>query len=289
VTATRPTPLATSLELDEIRPNVFRSRNAHLLASADARGDQPSRAQDRRRVFGGQLLAQALAAGIRSAVPDRAVHSLHAYFVAGADGGRPIDYHVERVRDGRAVSNRRVVGRQGDREVVAVQLSFHRESVGLEHQDRPLGDIAHEELSIASGEEAHVWSGVELKFGPVDVGSSPSRTVHRQVWMRVVEPLGDDPSVHRCALAYASDLTLIRTALLPHGADAEGGRIRMDSLDHTIWYHQDARVDDWLLLESFSPVAAGSRALAWGSVFTGGGALVATVAQEGMLRLLTTG
>jgi acyl-CoA thioesterase-2 len=277
-------PIGSSLELDEVAPDVFRSRHEHLLATADARGGQQSRQEDRRRVFGGQLLGQALAAGIRSVPPDRAAHSLHAYFVSGPEGARPIDYHVERVRDGGAVSHRRVVGRQGEREVISVQLSFHAGAPGLEHQDRPLGGMRHQDVPVATGEAAHVWSGVELKFGTPR--ESPARSVHRQVWMRVAEPLGDDDSTHRCALAYASDLTLIRTALVPHAARSEDGRVRLASLDHTIWFHRPARADEWLLLESSSPVAADSRALAWGCIYDDAGALVATVAQEGMLRPL---
>jgi acyl-CoA thioesterase-2 len=278
--------LASILELREVSADVYRTVTASKLASADARGDAPRREGDCRRVYGGQLLGQALRAAVLTVEPGRTVHSLHAYFVSGADAASPLDYHVERVRDGGSVSNRRVVARQGSSEVLSLQASFQIAAPGVEHQDRPTEGLSHRDLALADGEAAHRWSGIDLKFAEAATTAS-AHAVHRRVWFRAAEVVGDDPSLHACVLAYASDLTLVRTALVPH--ERLGGEtFRLASLDHAMWFHRTVRADEWLLLESVSPAAVDSRALTLGYVYDASGLLVATVAQEGVVRVLPT-
>ena len=272
------------LLLEEVETDVFRTLSAPMLASADARGDGARQEGDRQRVFGGQLLGQALLSAFRTVPAARRVHSLHAYFVAGASASAPIDYHVERVRDGGSVSNRRSVARQNGRELLSLQASFQEDNPGVEHQDSASSGLDHSELEFATGEASHPWSGIELKFGESEATGS-GHVVRRRVWFRTAEHLDDDPSTHAGVLAYASDLTLVRTALEPHNILATG-TFRLASLDHAIWFHRPARVDEWLLLESVSPAAGAGRALTLGYVYDAHGSLVATVAQEGVLRLL---
>lgn len=276
--------LASILELREVSADVFRTVSPSKLASADARGDAPRQKGDRQRVYGGQLLGQALRAAMLTVEPGRSVHSLHAYFVSGADAAAPLDYHVERVRDGGSVSNRRVAALQGGREVLSFQASFQAAAMGVEHQDRPTEGLSHSDLALADGEAAHRWSGIDLKFAEAAPTAS-AHAVHRRVWFRAADAMGDDPSLHTCVLAYASDLTLVRTALVPHERPG-GASFRLASLDHAMWFHRAVRADQWLLLESVSPAAVDSRALTMGYVYDASGLLVATVAQEGVFRVI---
>lgn len=277
--------LAGVMVLHEVEPDVFRPLSGSRLASADTRGEGARRAGDRQRVFGGQLIGQALRAAMLTVEPDRGVHSLHAYFVRGADHAAPLDYVVERVRDGRSVSNRRVVARQGDREVLTLQASFQTGTPGAEHQDRPAAGLSHHDLDLADGEAAQRWSGIDLKFA--EASATSAHVVHRRVWFRAAEPIAGDAGIQACILAYASDLTLVRTALLPHDR-AGDTTFRLASLDHAMWFHRPVRADEWLMLESVAPAARDSRALTLGYVYDEAGHLVATVAQEGMLRVLPT-
>ncbi|MEU0487468.1 acyl-CoA thioesterase domain-containing protein [Streptosporangium sp. NPDC006013] len=231
-----------------------------------------------------QLLGQALAAATRTVPAGRAVRSFHAYFLAGALPGPPIDYHVTRIRDGGSVSHRRVLGRQDGREILSFDASFGAGPAGLDHADIPAPGLTADRLPPADGEAAHSWSGIELRFGETESGGERRHTAYRRLWMRCSDPLPADSALHACVLAYASDLTLIRTALVGH--DDVAGRIRLASIDHALWLHRPVRADEWLSYESVSPVAHGSRALALGYVHDTAGRLVATVAQEGMARLL---
>lgn len=283
-------PIGTVLELVEVGEGRFRTRNPSLLATADARGADESRDDDRRRVFGGQLLGQSLRAALATVPAGRAVHSLHAYFVRGADGSRPLELAVESARDGRGVSNRRVICSQGEREVLMLQASFQVPASGTSRYDPPSGWLGrHSEYEDAVGEAAHTWSGVSLRFGPAEFSSDPTdgHQVRRRVWLKVDEDLGPDPVLHACALAYASDLTLLRTALEAEPGPApeeDPGPIRLASLDHALWFHRPVRLDHWLLLESVAPSTHGSRALTMGHLYDQDGEMVATIAQEGVLR-----
>ncbi|GGM76098.1 acyl-CoA thioesterase [Dactylosporangium sucinum] len=274
--------LAVTLAVEPIGTDVFRPTAPSRLATADARGSESSRADDRRRVFGGQLLGQGLRAACATVGEGRLPRSLHAYFIAAADAGGPLDYHVERVRDGRGVSHRRVRAVQGAREVFSLEASFDAASAGFAYEDRPSPGAGPDELPTASGEAAQPWSGVQMKFAEAGAGA---HTAHRRFWMRAAQPLGSDPVLHACALAYMSDLSLLRAALEPDVVQLADRPIRLASLDHAIWFHRTSRADSWVLCDSISPVAHGGRALALGHLFDPAGRLVLTVAQQGTLRL----
>jgi acyl-CoA thioesterase-2 len=297
-----PGPIARILEMTPIGVDVFRTVRPSLLASADARGEQPSQPGDRLRVFGGQLLAQALRAATLTAPPARAAHSLHAYFVNGAHPDEPLELEVVRVRDGGSVSNRLVNVRQGERSVLTLQASFQ---VGVTGSDRgdppPLALGRHADLPDASGEAAHVWSGVRMRFDTAvdsDRWTPTTHRVHRNVWLKINEELPDDAAVRACALAYASDLTLLRTALLAETSERDGAaaeeadgsaEFRLASLDHAMWFHRPFEPEQWLLFTSVAPSTSASRGLALGSLYDERGRLVATVAQEGVVRRLGPG
>ena len=252
-------------------------------------------------VFGGQVLGQSLMAASRTVAADRPVHSMHAYFLLpGAHA--PIEYEVDRVRDGRSFTTRHVVARQGERTIFEMSASFQTVDPGVEHQlamPAEAGpDGLHSELvqRRALGERlperwrnaALVPHGIEFRRTDDDDLLTPApRPPQAALWMRAVAPLPDDPLVHRALLAYASDYGLLRAALLPHGLSFLGGRLRPASLDHAMWFHRDFRLDDWLLYVVDSPSASGARGFCRGSLFTRDGRLVASTAQEGMIRVLT--
>jgi acyl-CoA thioesterase-2 len=285
-------PIRQILALERIGADRFRTANASLLASADARGGGESRPDDRRRVFGGQLLAQALRAATLTVQGDREVHSLHAYFVNGARADLPLELDVRRSRDGGRVSNRLVTVTQLGRDIITLQASFQVSGAGTDVADPPPPDIGHRALApVATGEASHPWSGVRMLFATEEaVQGAPVRPIRRSVWMRVEEALEPDPHVRACALAYASDLTLLRTALLAEPAARDGtgasasGEFRLASLDHAMWFHRPADPGQWLLLSSTSPSTSSSRALTRGSLYDESGSLVATIAQEGVVR-----
>ena len=276
--------LVELLDLETIDLNLFR-------------GAQPvTRLQ---RVFGGQVAAQALVAASRT-VPDRmAVHSLHSYFLRPGDITVPIIYDVDPVRDGRSFSTRRVLARQHGRAIYALTASFHVEEEGFEHQDvMPRVPAPEEALDVGvmmraagteQGEEwVREWSALELRHagdstpgGAFEGGDQASRVCY---WVRVAQRLPDDALVHRAALTYLSDLTLLGAALILHGLHPYSHGLQVASLDHSVWFHQPYRADEWLLYDQASPFAGGSRGLSLGRLFTEAGRLVATVAQEGLIR-----
>jgi acyl-CoA thioesterase-2 len=238
------------------------------------------------RVFGGQVLAQALVAGARTVPEDRAPHSLHGYFLRPGDPAVPIVYVVERTRDGGSFTTRRVVARQHGRPIFHMTASFQIVEPGLEHQDA-MPDVPppdglptlSERLALATDEvAADEWGVLDVRYA----GESPSRV---QVWLRTVAHLPDSPLLHSAALAYASDLTLLGTALRPHNIGFNHPELLTASIDHAMWFHRSVRVDDWLLYDQDSPSASGGRGLARGRIFDRGGALVATTVQEGLMRL----
>ena len=249
-------------------------------------------------VFGGQVLGQSLMAASRTVDADRAVHSMHAYFLLPGEHA-PIEYAVDRVRDGRSFTTRHVVARQGERIIFEMSASFQTIDPGVEHQlpmpEVPgpeglksdlqrridLGDRIPERVR-AKGLQPH---GIEFRAVEADDLLAPvPREAERSIWMRTVAPLPDDPLMHRALLAYASDHGLLSAALLPHGLSYMQSGVRMASLDHAMWFHRDFRLDDWLLYRLDSPSASGARGLSRGSVYTRDGRLVASTAQEGMLR-----
>ncbi|MFI7065121.1 acyl-CoA thioesterase [Kribbella sp. NPDC050124] len=249
------------------------------------RGRQPQTSMQ--RVFGGQVLGQALAAASRTVEPERIVHSLHGYFLRGGDTSVPIIYRPEPTRDGGSFSSRRVVASQNGKPIFYMSASFQRPESGLDHQD-PMPDdlVAPDEaptlaavLEARSGRKAADW---DKEWAALDVRLAG--VTGRQFWIRAAGKLPDDPALHACVLAYASDLTLLGASLLPHNIVIGDRRIQPASLDHALWFHRPFRADEWLLYDQASPSASGARGFATGRLFTEGGDLVASVAQEGLIR-----
>ncbi len=270
------------LDLEQIEVNIVRGRSPE------------ERVQ---RVFGGQVAGQALVAAGRTVPADRPVHSLHAYFIRPGDPAAPIVYLVDRVRDGRSFTTRRVSAVQHGQTIFTLSASFHHEEPGLEHADA-MPDVPPPEsvertsdrLRRILGEApARVFQHpIELRsIGPlsVEVAGDPSlRTTRNLVWLRVEGELPDDPLLHVCLMTYASDMTLLDSVLTGHGLSWLDGRTSGASLDHAMWFHRPFRADRWLLYAQDSPVASGARGLAHGEVFTAEGELVVSVMQEGLIR-----
>jgi acyl-CoA thioesterase II len=271
------------LDLEQIEVNIFRGRSPDETVQ---------------RVFGGQVAGQALVAAGRTVPDDRPVHSLHAYFIRPGDPAVPLVYMVERIRDGRSFTTRRVTVVQHGEPIFAMSASFSRPEPGLEHAD-PMPKVPPPEevprnadrLEQALGEPLPARfrdSPIELRsVSPLSIEASrdPSlRTTRSLVWLRVNGKLPDDPLLHVCLMTYASDLTLLDTVLLRHGWSWHEGGISGASLDHAMWFHRPFRADQWLLYAQESPVAYGARGLARGEVFTVNGDLVVSVVQEGLIR-----
>ncbi|MBV2362722.1 acyl-CoA thioesterase II [Streptomonospora nanhaiensis] len=270
------------LDLERIEDNIFRGR------SPDG-GPQ--------RVFGGQVAGQALVAAGRTVPEDRSVHSLHAYFIRPGDPAVPIVYDVDRVRDGRSFTTRRVTAIQHGKAIFTLSASFHKSEPGLEHQvampEAPAPDdlpSMRDRLYTAFGRVPRFasWHPIELRpVGPLsfEAERDPSlRTTRNLVWLKVKDTLPDDPMLHVCLMTYASDMTLLDTVLLRHGRSFAG--LSMASLDHAMWFHRPFRADEWLLYAQETPSAGGARGLARGLVFTRQGELVCSVVQEGLLRVV---
>jgi acyl-CoA thioesterase-2 len=275
--------LLSLLDLGRVENNFFR-------------GVSPS---DRwQRVYGGQVLGQALVAAYRT-VEDRLCHSLHAYFLRAGDPRVPILYEVDRSRDGRSFSARRVVAIQHGAPIFTMSCSFEVQEPGMEHQsgmpDVPAPETLRSEQQwrseIASQIPEHVrgWfmraRPIEMRpVLPVNRFDGEKREAKQIVWFRAAAALPDSRPLHQCVLAYASDMTLLDTSLLPHGYNLFAPELQLASLDHAIWFHRPFRADEWLLYVQQSPSAAGSRSFNRGEIFRRDGALVASVAQEGLIR-----
>jgi acyl-CoA thioesterase-2 len=251
------------------------------------------------QVFGGQVLGQALVAATATA-EDRVVHSLHAYFLRRGDFNSPIVYEVDRALDGKHFSSRRVVAIQHGRQIFNMSASFQSAETGLDHQisipDVPppesLPDLEAHYRDMTDVLPAAVRSILEQKrpfeFRPVDPPNPLRReqsSPHKRIWFRAVDKLADDEALHRCLLAYVSDFHLLDTALKPHGISMFTSKLMIASIDHAMWFHRSVRVDDWLLYAVDSPSSSGARGFTRGSVFTRDGRLVASAAQEGLIRV----
>lgn len=277
--------LVRQLDLEPLEVNLFRGQSSDLGGKS---------------VFGGQVIGQALVAASRT-VEGRVAHSLHAYFLLPGDMAAPIVYQVDRIRDGKSFSARRVQAIQHGQPILSMIASFQVVEAGLEHQAQmpevpppeklhPIGELREAWLLEAGEVPVRIQDALlqpALEFRPVEPWNPlrPKIAEPRQsVWFRTVERVSDDPMLHRCLLAYASDYNLMPTALRPHGESWFGGRMIVASLDHAMWFHRDARVDEWLLYVMESPSAQGARGLGRGLIFERGGRLVASVAQEGLMR-----
>jgi acyl-CoA thioesterase-2 len=274
------------LDLEPIEVDLFRGR-------------QPKTSMQ--RVFGGQVAAQALRAAYSSAPDGRWVHSLHAYFLRGGDPACPIIYDVERIRDGRSFSTRRVVARQHGNAIFYLTASFQVDEEGFDHQDRmpdvPGADscptMAELYRKITGRESAaegwqNEWAALDVRHAGDSGGSNvlpaDERPAQVRLWFRAAGRLGDDRLLNDCVLAYASDLTLLGASLIPHHTLISSPHVQAASLDHAMWFHRPFRADEWLLYDQVSPSASGARGFSTGRVFTADGRLVASVAQEGLIR-----
>ena len=251
------------------------------------------------QVFGGQVLGQALAAAAATVPVERSAHSLHGYFLRPGDARQRIEYCVDPSRDGRSFTTRRVVAHQHGRPIFHLAASFQVTEEGYDHQAEaptvtgPEGLASELDLTRAVSHRLpekvrEIWTRerpIEIRpVDPVDAFRPPRRAPRQYAWVRAVGELPDDPTLHRCLLAYLSDFKLLGSALRPHGVSYLTGEVQMASLDHALWFHRPFRVDDWLLYAMDSPSASGARGLAHGRLFDRQGRLVASVAQEGLMR-----
>ncbi len=278
--------LLSILDLEQLEQNLFRGLSPQV-------GWQ--------RVFGGQVVGQALVAAART-VEGRAVHSLHGYFMRPGDPAVPIIYDVDRIRDGRSFTTRRVVAIQHGHAIFSMSASFQRDETGLDHQMRMPDVPAPEDLpSEADLKAAYLHNAPEgvrrywdrprpIELRPVDLRHYVSREPlepSQYVWVRTTGKLPDDPDIHRCVLAYTSDMTLLDTSLFAHGRSIFDQDLQPASLDHALWFHRPFRADEWMLYAEDSPSSSGARGFTRGSLFSRDGRLVASVAQEGLIRVRT--
>ena len=273
------------LDLEPLEHNLFRGR---------------SPAEGWQRVFGGQVLGQALTAATRTVEATRPVHSLHAYFLRPGDPGVPIIYEVDRIRDGKSFTTRRVVAIQHGHAIFSMSASFQVEEAGLDHQMAapkvPTPDelMSEEELKrqfmqSASEPMKGYWRRERpIEIRPVSLRHYVTREKlepAQHVWFRTTGPLPDNPAVHRAVLAYASDMMLLDTSLYPHARTLFDRDLQVASLDHALWFHRPFRADEWLLYAQDSPTASGGRGFNRGAIFSRDGTHIASVAQEGLIRV----
>ncbi|MGH3425220.1 MAG: acyl-CoA thioesterase [Nocardioidaceae bacterium] len=277
--------LVDLLDLEQLEEDLFRGR-------------QPPQSE-MTRVFGGQVAAQALMAACRSVDRPRHVHSLHAYFLLGGDPSIPIVYDVDRIRNGGSFSTRRVSARQHGEVIFYMTASFHKDEPGFDHQDTMpdvpgvdgsvrLADLLGTSNKKAAEHWMKEWSALDVRYiGDNRDDADPSKKLVpavQRMWFRANGDLPDDASLNACVLAYISDLSLLGSALMPHGVMIGSPRIQPASLDHAVWFHRPVKADEWLLYDQTSPSASGARGFATANIYTQDGRLVASVAQEGLIR-----
>ena len=277
--------LLALLDLEPLEVNIYRGQNRDLGTG---------------RVYGGQVFAQALVAARRTVEDAREAHSAHGYFILPGDLAAPIVYFVDRLRDGSSFTTRRVTAIQHGRAIFNLSASFHIAESGPEHQlempsvpepeslttelemIRAVADRIPETLRDVLTQERPI----DIRpVTPVDPLRAEKRAPVRQAWFRAVAPLPDEPWIHQAILAYASDYGLLVTALQPHGIPHRARNLMLASLDHSVWMHRPFRADEWLLYSTDSPVTTGARGFVRGTIHTRTGELVASVAQEGLIRL----
>ena len=276
--------LVQALTLEKLEDNIFRGAKASV-------GWQ--------RVYGGQVLGQALAAAANTVADDRMIHSLHGYFLLAGDPEHEIIYDVERIRDGGSFNTRRIKAIQHGRAIFAMSASFHKHEDGFEHQskmpDVPPPEALPSAKDLVAKMMAHLPENMRAYWNreqPIDVRIvDPSRYTSRDprpaaqaVWLKTNGPLPDAPHIHQAVLAYASDFTLLDTAQVAHGKLLFDADMQLASLDHAMWFHRPLRADQWLLYAQDSPTASGARGFCRGSIFDRQGRLVASAVQEGLMR-----
>ena len=274
--------LVNLLDLEAIEVNLFRGRSPD---------------ESRQRVFGGQVAGQALVAATRTVdEPARFVHSLHAYFLRPGDPNVPILYEVDRIRDGRSFSTRRVVAIQHGKAIFNLQASFHVHEDGPDHQQKMPDVPAAETLpdfktrmapyKDRMGDFYDRPRPIDLRYVDGDPFSRRGTTAEGQrVWLRADGTLPDDLTLHACIVTYASDMTLLDTTVLPFGLSWESPGLQMASLDHAMWFHRPFRADDWLLYDQHAVSSVSARGLATGAIYSSDGTLAVTVVQEGLVRV----
>ncbi len=278
--------LVELLDLEPLEVNIYRGRSIDIGSG---------------RVFGGQVMAQALVAARRTVEEEREAHSLHGYFILPGDIHAPIVYFVDRLRDGKSFTTRRVTAIQHGRAIFNMAVSFHVTETGIEHQPEmpsaPPPESLADELDLLREMADRIPEPVRgiltqdrpldyRPVDPVDPFSPERRDAYKLVWLRTRGRIGDAPNLHQAVLAYASDYGLLASALLPHGLSLQMPTVQAASLDHCLWFHRPFRADEWLLYVIESPTAGGARGFTRGSIFSRDGKLVASVAQEGLLRLI---
>ncbi len=274
------------LDLEVIEHDIFRGRNRDIGSG---------------RVFGGQVLAQGLVAARRTVDEDREAHSIHGYFILPGDLKAPIVYFVDRLRDGKSFTTRRITAIQHGRAIFNMSASFHKTEDGPEHQDdAPAVDAPESlpsEIDLIRARAERIPEEVRpvltqdrpIDFrplggpGPFDAERTEPR---RRMWIRAIGDMPDEAHLHQAVLAYASDYGLLATVLQPHGLTIRSPGVQVATLDHAIWFHRPFRVDDWLLYDMDSPAAHGARGFARGTIYDRNGRLVASVAQEGLTRII---
>jgi len=278
--------LVALLTLERLEDNLFRGQSRDIGT---------------KYVFGGQVLGQALSAAQQTVEDKRAVHSIHAYFLRAGDIEAPIIYHVDRTRDGHSFSVRRVTAIQHGQPIFVFAASFQHDEPGVSHQFHMPEVPMPEDVEPNIAPPADVMEKLPAKMQrwlsrmgpfemrpiyPRDEVKPPKRPPYQQVWLRLIDKVDDAPELHRALLAYASDFYLLGTTTFPHGISYYQPNVQMASLDHAMWFHRPFRVDDWLLYSLDSPTAQNARGLARGQFFTRDGILVASTAQEGLIRVL---
>lgn len=272
------------LKLEKIEENIFRGESQDLGFG---------------NIFGGQVIGQALSAASRTMASDFQAHSLHGYFMLAGDATKPIVYTVDCIRDGKSFVTRRIVAVQNGRAIFSSAASFHKNEQGYEHQDTmpdikgPEGIESEVEMVARLAdkipkeirEKLLCKKPIEIRVvNPMDPFSPEIMPPEKYVWFRAIDKLPDDSAIHKYMLAYASDFHLVGTALYPHGKSFWSFDMQVASLDHSIWFHREFKMDDWLLYVMKSPSATKARGLNIGSIYTRKGVLVASVAQEGLIR-----
>jgi acyl-CoA thioesterase II len=269
------------LDVEKIEENLYRGGNV----------------PDHPHVFGGQVLAQAIAAADRTVEEPRRLHSLHAYFLRPGDWKAPTLYQVHRIRDGKSFTTRRVAAIQHGRAIFSMSASWHTEETGLEHAvampsvPPPQSLRTQQDVFAELAKKRPEMARMVGRFQAIDIRQVEHLQVdderhppYRHTWVKTADPLPDDPEVHICLLAYISDMDFMGTSMLPHGRSGGDRRVQGASLDHAMWFHRDFRADEWLLFAKSSPNASGARGFVRGQFFTEDGRLIATAAQECLIR-----